>query len=60
MSGKMIRNQFQKEIKKGTGRAILLMRENPEVDFSAEILRACYKNLDYDPQCSDSRGSYLY
>lgn len=60
MIKKMIRNQFQKEIKKGTGKAILLMRENSEMDFSAEILRACVKNLDYDPQCSGSRGLYLY
>lgn len=60
MSIKMIRQQFQKEIKKGTGKAILLMKENPTMDFSKEILCACFKNLDYDPQCSGSRGLYLY
>lgn len=45
MSRKMIRNQFQKEIKKGTGKALLLMRENPEVDFDLEKPKCNYGYL---------------
>lgn len=56
----MLKDQFAKEIKKGTGKAIILMKENPDVDFSEEIFQACIKNLDYDPQCSGSREEYLY
>ena len=52
----MLKEKFKNAIKRGTGEAYLLMQENPEVDFSAEIIEAAIKNLAYDPAVEGSRG----
>jgi hypothetical protein len=56
----MIKEQFAREIKKGTGKAYLLMKENPDEDFSELVFEACITHMDYDPQCSAGREEYLY
>ncbi|NVO33368.1 hypothetical protein, partial [Hymenobacter lapidiphilus] len=54
-----IKRLFRDAIRRGTGRAHLLMRAHPEVNFSADILKAACTNYAYDPQCEDSRGAYV-
>jgi hypothetical protein len=36
------------------------MQNNPQIDFSNEIIKASLKNFAYDGQCEGSRGSYLF
>ncbi|MES2110934.1 MAG: hypothetical protein V4577_19410 [Bacteroidota bacterium] len=55
-----IRQKFTSSIRRGTGEAHLLLRDNPEIDFSKEITAACLKNYAYDGQCEQSRAPYLY
>lgn len=52
--------QFQQSIRNGTGKAILLLKENPNLNVDEHILHACTHNLAYDPQCEESRGEYLF
>lgn len=51
---------FKTSIKNGTGEAIVLLKDNPSIDFDEYILEACTKNLAYDPQCEGSRAEYLF
>lgn len=58
---KNIKKQFEEELKKGTGKAILLFkRYYKKVDFVPALIEASLHNPDYDPQCSGSRAGYLY
>lgn len=43
----------------GTGRAILIMRQNPRMDFTSEIVELATRNPAYDPQLEDSRAPYV-
>ena len=53
--------EFRDALRKGTGRAAVLLRRDPRnVDLGAELLRACTENLVYDPQCEESRVPYLH
>jgi hypothetical protein len=56
----MNRQEFEDSIKQGTGRAILILKENPQVDFNDIIIQACVHNFAYDPQSEGSRAHYLY
>ncbi len=47
-------------LKKGTGKAFLLIRDNPDIDFSEIVFNACINALGYDPQCEGNRAEYLY
>ncbi|MFZ6643331.1 hypothetical protein ACO0LL_26655 [Undibacterium sp. TC4M20W] len=55
-----LQKQFFHSLKLGTGRAMLLMKAHPQIDFSAQILAATVNNLAYDRQCEGSRAVYLY
>lgn len=55
-----LKSQFRHSIRLGTGRAYLLARDNPDVDFSAYIIEAALKNLAYDGQAENSRAQYLF
>jgi hypothetical protein len=54
-----IKRIFRGVIRRGTGRAHLMMQAYPHLDFSQEILKAAVVNYAYDPQCEQSRGLYL-
>lgn len=56
----MIINKFKNSLKRGTGEAILILKENPELDFSDLIINASIKNFAYDPQIEGSREDYLF
>jgi hypothetical protein len=45
-------------LKKGTGKAFLLIRDNPDIDFSEIVFNACINALGYDPQCEGNRAEY--
>jgi hypothetical protein len=52
---------FRDTLKKGLGRAVLLLRADPESDeLRAELIKACKTNLVYDRQCEEPRAPYLY
>lgn len=55
-----LQKQFFHSLKLGTGRAMLLLKAHPQIDFSAQILAATINNLAYDRQCEGSRAEYLY
>ena len=58
---KKIKTQFKEELKKGTGKTILLFRRyHKKIDFRKELIEAAIHNPDYDPQCSGTRAGYLY
>ncbi|MFI4910996.1 MAG: hypothetical protein ACIAQZ_04960 [Sedimentisphaeraceae bacterium JB056] len=54
-----VKQRFKSSIKRGTGEAYLLMMQYPNLDFSADIIRASLKNLSYDNQC-ESRAEYVW
>ncbi|WBA43703.1 hypothetical protein [Hymenobacter canadensis] len=54
-----IKRAFRDAIRRGTGRAHLLMRDYPHVNFSLDILKAAVTNYAYDPQCEKGRGVYI-
>ena len=54
-----IRQRFKNAIKRGTGETYLLLKDNPKVDFSNEIIKAALENLSYDNQC-ENRDEYVF
>lgn len=56
----IIKKKFRNSLRRGTGEACLIMRNNPEIDFSNDITEACLTNFAYDGQCENSRGVYLF
>ncbi len=54
-----IKVQFRSAIRRGTGEAYLILKDNPQIDFSKEILNAAVRNLAYDAQCEGSRDRYI-
>jgi hypothetical protein len=53
-----IRQRFKSAIRRGTGETHLILKENPQVDFSKYIIEADFFNLAYDTQC-ESREEYI-
>ncbi len=54
-----IRQQFRQSIKCGTGKAYLILRDNPGIDFSKDITKAALTNLAYDGQAEGDRADYV-
>ncbi|MFZ6741825.1 hypothetical protein ACO0LC_01185 [Undibacterium sp. JH2W] len=55
-----LKKQFFHSLNLGTGRAILLMKAYPQLDFSRELIAASVRNLANDAQSEGSRADYLY
>jgi hypothetical protein len=55
-----INKKFLNSVKRGTGEAYLLIMNNPNIDFSDEIIDGATTNYAYDAQCEGSRGAYIY
>lgn len=52
---------FGAALRKGLGRAMILLREEPDSPaLHAELMRACETDLHYDGQCEESRAPYLH
>ncbi len=54
-----IKEKFRQSIKCGTGAAYFILRDNPRIDFSAEITKASLHNLALDGQVEGSRAYYV-
>ena len=54
-----IKQKFKSAIRRGTGETHILVKENPAVDFSKEIIEAALFDFSYDQQCEPSRDFYI-
>ena len=57
---KSIKMTFRSSIRRGTGEAHLILKSNPTIDFSNEIIKASLTNFAYDGQSENSRALYLF
>jgi hypothetical protein len=55
-----IKRQFFDSLKRGTGEAYFILKGNPTIDFSNDIIKASLTNFSYDRQCEGSRAKYIY
>lgn len=55
-----IKKRFFDSLKRGTGEAYLIAKENPTVDFSSYIIKGVLRNYAYDGQSEPSRAKYVY
>lgn len=54
------RQAFETALAKGSGRAMIQLRQSPgRRDLHEALLAACIRNLAYDPQCESERSPYL-
>ena len=54
-----IKQKFRSSIRRGTGEAHILIKENPTVDFSKQIIKGALFNFAYDQQSEGSRDFYI-
>lgn len=55
-----IKQQFLSSLKRGTGEAFLILKDNPSIDFSDQIIKVAVKSYAYDNQLEGSRANYIY
>ena len=55
-----IKRHFFDSLKRGTGEAYILLKENRHIDFSDLIIKGAIKNYSYDNQSEGSRADYIY
>ncbi|MDO5637800.1 MAG: hypothetical protein Q4G18_11205 [Myroides sp.] len=55
-----IRQQFLNSLKRGTGEAYLIVKNNPKIDFSNQIIKGALNIFAYDGQCEGNRAQYIY
>lgn len=55
-----IKRQFFNSLKRGTGEAYLIAKNNPTIDFSNYIIKGALQNYAYDGQSEGSRGEYIF
>ena len=53
-----IKRQFRNSLKRGTGEAYLLLKDNPNIDFSNHIIQGALKIYAYDGQSEGNRAQY--
>ncbi len=52
--------RFENALRRGTGEAVLVLRQHPRLDCRRLLIDAAVHNLAYDPQCEGTREEYLY
>jgi hypothetical protein len=57
---KNIKKRFFDSLKRGTGEAYILQKENKLIDFSDLIIKGSLTNYSYDNQSEGSRADYLF
>jgi hypothetical protein len=55
-----IKRQFFNSLKRGTGEAYLLVKDNPKIDFSNYIIKGSLNNYAYDGQSEGNRAQYIF
>ncbi len=53
------KKEFRKSIRCGTGKAYFILKDNPKVDFSRDIIKAATFNFAYDGRAEGDRAHYL-
>jgi hypothetical protein len=54
-----IKKRIFDSLKRGTGEAYLLAKENPTIDFSTYVIKGALRNYAYDGQSESSRAQYI-
>lgn len=55
-----IKRQFFNSLKRGTGEAYLLVKDNPKIDFSGYIIKGALNIYAYDGQSEGNRAQYIF
>ena len=55
-----IKRQFFNSLKRGTGEAYLLVKDNPKIDFSNHIIKGALNIYAYDGQSEGDRAKYIF
>lgn len=55
-----IKSQFLNSLKRGTGEAHLIVKDNPQIDFSNQIIKGALNIYAYDGQSEGNRGQYIF
>ena len=55
-----IKLQFLNSLKRGTGEAYLIAKNNPKTDFSNQIIKGVLNIFAYDGQCEGNRAQYIF
>lgn len=55
-----IRRQLLNALKRGTGEAYLIVKNNPGIDFSNQIIKGALNIYAYDGQCEGNRAQYIF
>ncbi len=55
-----LKRKFLNSLKRGTGEAYLIVKNNPEIDFSSQITKGALNIYAYDGQSEDNRADYIY
>ena len=57
---KNIQRQFLNSLKRGTGEAYLLVKDNPKIDFTNQIIKGVLNIYAYDGQSEGNRAQYIF
>ena len=55
-----IKRQFLNSLKRGTGEAYFLVKDNPNIDFSNHIIKGALNVYAYDGQSEGDRAKYIF
>ena len=55
-----IKRQFLNSLKRGTGEAYLIVKDNPQIDFSNQIIKGALNIYAYDGQSEGNRAKYIF
>lgn len=55
-----LKQQFLNALKRGTGEAYLIVRDNPSIDFSNQIIKGALNHYAYDGQSEGVRAQYIF
>lgn len=55
-----IKRKFYDSLKRGTGEAYVIAKNNPTIDFSSYVIKGALKNFAYDGQSEGSRAQYIF
>jgi hypothetical protein len=55
-----IKRHFLNSLKRGTGEAYLLVKDNPKIDFSNHIIKGALNIYAYDGQSEGDRAKYIF
>ena len=55
-----IKRQFLNSLKRGTGEAYFIVKDNPQIDFSNQIIKGVLNIFAYDGQSEVERANYIF